>query len=260
MDYGADECRLLRTFGTGQEAITLRLARGGNIGSFDMVIAGPGVPKLPLRVSVTVELEPQGAKQATKGYSLAVPGQTNRFVRWYDSDMGLLDKFGADQLVGISSGDSLAVRLELTQAKAALAALETCYIDLLKSWEIGDADIARWLVMRGAIADKDTEVLAQRVGAPQRKGNPGAWATTNDYPTEALLQELSGTVVALIRIDDAGLPASCHVVASSKVPVLDSQTCSVLMRRARYVPAHDEVGKAIGSILLERIRWVIPTN
>ena len=50
IDYAPNECRLVRTFGTGDGAITLRFARGAGLDSFDMLIAGKALPKLGERV------------------------------------------------------------------------------------------------------------------------------------------------------------------------------------------------------------------
>ena len=60
VDYADEECRLLRTFGTGADAVTMRLARGSGLQSFDMVIAGTNIPRLGDDVKVTLKLETQG--------------------------------------------------------------------------------------------------------------------------------------------------------------------------------------------------------
>ena len=66
--------QLQRTFGSGDQAVTLRLTRGGNTGSVDMVVAGPGIPRLPARLAIKTMLDPQGATQTASGYSMAIPG------------------------------------------------------------------------------------------------------------------------------------------------------------------------------------------
>lgn len=73
IDYADNECRLLRTFGSSDQTITLRLARGGNTGTIDMVIAGIGVPKLPPRLPVQIKFDPQGLTQSSSGCSMAIP-------------------------------------------------------------------------------------------------------------------------------------------------------------------------------------------
>ena len=257
VDYGTDECRLIRTFGSGPQAIVLRLARGGNIGNIDMVIAGASIPKLPPRVSVKMSLLPQAASQSSPGYSMAVPGKPLRFVRWFDADMTLFEGFGGNQLVEIDAG-TFSVQLNLTLAKPALDALQVCYVDLLKSWGIGDSDAAALAAIRSGAGQDVSAVMAQQLGAPRRKGRPGAWLTSADYPTEALRQDQGGTVVVLVNVGETGLPEKCNVVISSKVPVLDEQTCAVLLRRTRYSPGQDADGKPKRSVTVERVRWLVP--
>ena len=76
IDYAPNECRLLRTFGTGHAAVTLRFARGAGLDSFDMLIAGKALPPIKrAHVPVKLRLDPGGAEQVFDGYSMALPGR-----------------------------------------------------------------------------------------------------------------------------------------------------------------------------------------
>lgn len=262
VDYAPDECRLLRTFGTGADAVVLRIARGGAIGSFDMVIAGSSIPRLPQAVEVALRTEPQGQIQRTEGYSLAVPSGNARFIRWFDGNAALLDEFASTQQIEIAanhrSTTRYSVKINLVQVKTALAALQTCYAGLLKSWGVDEASLARLIAARPLTDDKVTSVMAQRLDLPRPKGQPGRWATTDDYPTEALRQEISGSVVALLNLGETGKPDKCHVAVSSSHAILDQQTCALLLQRARFTPPIDQAGNAVRSITVERVRWMIP--
>lgn len=260
LDYAQEECRLSRSFGSGDDQLVLRIARGGSIGAVDMVLAGKGLPRLPSRIGVKVSMPPKDTVATASAYSMPLPGPLERFLRWNDTSLALLDVGASAGLLRIDAGDKFTVLLNATQFSAAMTALQTCYVDLLKGWGVDDASIERIITVRSPDSRSLNEVTAQRVDRPVPKGNVASWVTPDDYPTEALRQELSGVVIVVLGLDPSGRPEKCHVAVSSKVPVLDEQTCAVLMRRARYQPVSDAFGSPTRTATVERVRWLIPTD
>lgn len=92
------------------------------------------------------------------------------------------------------------------------------------------------------------------------KGNPGNWATTNDYPSRALNEEREGTTGFRVSVGPDGRASSCDVTSSSGSPDLDAATCSNVLRRARFTPATDGEGNPTTDSYSNRIRWVIPKD
>lgn len=92
------------------------------------------------------------------------------------------------------------------------------------------------------------------------KGNPGSWATTNDYPSRALREERAGVTGFRVSVTADGRASGCTVTSSSGSPDLDEATCSNVMRRARFNPAMDGEGKPTTGSYSGRIRWVIPKD
>lgn len=90
------------------------------------------------------------------------------------------------------------------------------------------------------------------------KGNPGNWATTNDYPTRALREERAGVTGFRVTVSPEGRVTSCDVTSSSGSPDLDEATCSNVTRRARFNPATDGEGQPTSGSYSGRVRWVIP--
>jgi len=88
--------------------------------------------------------------------------------------------------------------------------------------------------------------------------NPANWITSADYPVRALRMRIEGVVGFLIAIDRLGMPSSCDITQSSNAPELDAQTCTLLLQRARFSPAHDANGKSVASSYRSRVRWHIP--
>ena len=92
----------------------------------------------------------------------------------------------------------------------------------------------------------------------QPKGNPGSWATTNDYPTRALREEREGVTGFRVTVGTDGRATGCDVTSSSGSADLDQATCSNVMRRARFTPATDGEGNPTTGSYSSRVRWVIP--
>jgi protein TonB len=90
------------------------------------------------------------------------------------------------------------------------------------------------------------------------KGNPGNWATSNDYPSRALREEREGSTGFRVTVGTDGKVAECSVTRSSGSPDLDQATCDNIRRRARFTPATDGEGNPTTGSYSSTIRWVIP--
>ena len=115
-----------------------------------------------------------------------------------------------------------------------------------------------------AVAPPPAPVLAPPAPAPtgpsssaQPKGNPGSWATTNDYPSRALREERSGTAGFRVTVGLDGRVIDCQVTSSSGHADLDQATCANVSRRARFKPAMQD-GQPVQGSYSNRVRWVIP--
>jgi len=92
------------------------------------------------------------------------------------------------------------------------------------------------------------------------RGNPGSWATTNDYPSRALREERAGTTGFRVTVGPDGRVTDCQITSSSGHADLDEATCANVRRRARFTPATDGEGQPTSGSYSNRIRWVIPTD
>ena len=90
------------------------------------------------------------------------------------------------------------------------------------------------------------------------KGDPGSWATTDDYPPSSLRNEEAGTTGFRLEIGTDGKATSCSITKSSGFSALDDATCKVVSRRARFKPAKDASGTPIGDTYSSRVKWQIP--
>jgi protein TonB len=77
----------------------------------------------------------------------------------------------------------------------------------------------------------------------------------DDYPSQAIDNEESGTVSVALSIGADGRVANCSVTGSSGSRTLDSTTCRILQRRAKFTPAMDSNGNPTTGRTTSRITW-----
>lgn len=83
-----------------------------------------------------------------------------------------------------------------------------------------------------------------------------SYLSNDDYPVEALRNGWEGDVVIKLHVGVDGRAHSCRIVTSSGYPLLDNQTCYLMLVRARFAPAKDEDGKPMeDDVLLPPIKW-----
>ena len=87
---------------------------------------------------------------------------------------------------------------------------------------------------------------------------PGAWVTTDDYPSASLRAEEQGTTGFKLVIDEKGRVIDCDITYSSGHARLDATACDALSARADFWPAHDEAGHAVSGSYASSVRWEIP--
>lgn len=90
---------------------------------------------------------------------------------------------------------------------------------------------------------------------PPEPSNPGAVLTPQDYPIEALRRNEHGIVTALLRVSIEGKVSACVVTESSGSATLDTTTCSLLKKRARFQPAKDAAGSPVDGEYRLAIAW-----
>lgn len=89
------------------------------------------------------------------------------------------------------------------------------------------------------------------------RGNPGGWATNDDYPPGAQREGVEGTTGFRLEVGPDGRVTGCSVTSSSGSAELDSTTCKLVSRRAKFNPGRDASGNPIGGQFSSRIRWQI---
>ena len=96
----------------------------------------------------------------------------------------------------------------------------------------------------------------QVVSAQSAKGELRTLFSADDYPASAQAAGAEGTSQASITIGPDGRVVGCNIIRSSGNTALDSATCNIIRRRAKFVPARDSNGNATSdTITTPPITW-----
>jgi periplasmic protein TonB len=77
------------------------------------------------------------------------------------------------------------------------------------------------------------------------KGDLRTLFSADDYPADAQRNGEEGTVQVELAVDARGHVSGCRLLRSSGSATLDTVTCRILERRARFTPARDAAGKRV---------------
>jgi TonB family protein len=88
--------------------------------------------------------------------------------------------------------------------------------------------------------------------------NPGSWINADDYPAFAIKNKLTGVVRVELAVAENGRVSACTILESSGAYILDSLTCNLMLRRARFTPALDAAGKPAVGTFVQRVMWRHP--
>jgi protein TonB len=111
------------------------------------------------------------------------------------------------------------------------------------------AAVALWSFLQPTIEDPASHAdpaIAMKSGERSEphsaEGEMRTLFSADDYPAEAQRRGEEGTVQAELAVDSSGRVTACTILRSSGSASLDSATCRVLQRRARFTPARDADG------------------
>jgi protein TonB len=99
----------------------------------------------------------------------------------------------------------------------------------------------------------DMVAQLQQVVRPPKPLQPiQSLVSPDDYPAGATGR---GTVAIDLIITKQGIPGLCEITQSGGSPQLDSATCQLLKRRARFTPAVDRNGKPSIGMVRVTVNW-----
>jgi hypothetical protein len=130
----------------------------------------------------------------------------------------------------------------LSQMQPLLKVMDDCVADLRRAFNFVEGD-------------GDPPGLKSRA---KSKAGLASLFSDRDYPAVAVVNAQGGRVEFVLLIGEDGRIADCTIVATSRVPSLDSQACALLKARARFDPARGLDGKPAKDFTRGAIVWRMP--
>ena len=237
VDYADSMCVLQRQFGSGEDTVYLGFRPGLFSEHMRMVLMRKGTDRSTRRGMTQLFFDggPPLKAPFTEGW---VEKQHAR-VMLIDLKVSDLAPLNHAKQLRVQAGKADII-LAPERVDAAMKALDPCQKDLLISWGMNKVTI-------DAIA----------TFAEPKDGVVGFFST-NDYPVAAIRKNEQGTAGVRYWVSIEGKVRECTVVESSGSAILDAQTCAIIMKRGKFLPARTKSGEAVESIGFSRIRWEIP--
>lgn len=243
LDYAENECRLIREFGSGDNQLWLRIARGSSLDKFDMMVGGAALPKSNSIVDMTMSAGSTGPTETKNAlpYTAQIAGTSHNIYRTLGADQSLFVAAANSETLDLKIGNKTEIAFQMKGLHKALTALSTCHDDLLTN--VFKVDVAKMRALQSPpVPAKGVE----------------RWVTTDDYPTPALVKNLTGKTQLVLSVDEKGKIADCTVIISSGHASLDQTACALMKKRGSFTPAKDANGNDVAAPWLSAVHWQIP--
>ena len=234
VDYAEHQCVASRSYGTADVPLALAFKPSplGDVLQFTVVknVMGGDPQQAPITIRI-------GDHSPIEMKALAF-NATRAKARMYrvNLPMGELDRMADASTLSVEMDGGIKRTFVLSQMKAVAAELTKCVADLRNHWNIGPENEAKF---------------KSKSAGP----NLASFFKDEDYPDIAIRNEQDGVVRFALLIDEAGKVADCTLIETSNVPLLDAQSCAILMTRAKLTPAIGLDGKPIKDARASKVTW-----
>lgn len=232
--FDANQCLASRSFGQAGNAVTLVLKQPAVGKAMQLALLRPDGAHRDFAEQLSSRIGFDGGPPTAIRELHYVVSASRTRIDSYILDPALIARLTTSQAIAVGFGD-----YRTGPMTKLMAMMKDCVEDLRKAWNVtlpGEPSA----VARPAVGDILSVI------------------SSDDYPSDAVSQQDSGTASFVMLIDEKGKIADCTITATSKVPLLDAQACAIVMRRATFTPAVGLDGKPARSASENTIRWVIP--
>lgn len=234
VNYDEAQCVATRNYGTDEKPLLLAFkpSARGSVMRILLVRRGSAVEAEQRPATVQFDGNPPISVNAlTHG-----DRQTRQFIATINMPM---QTFAANRRAATLSikGATFDERLAVPGLIGVAAAFEDCLAGLRQVWNVEAA-------------------TAARLRQPARPLQPLAnLFRSSSYPQRALQEANTGSVGVTMLIDEAGKVRDCMVEETSGFATLDTMSCYVLNKHAKFAPAVGADGKLAKSAVFQRIIW-----
>lgn len=255
-----ESCALARTFGTGPSQMVLQFEAFRPGDAFTVTIFGTPMEKFTGASPLNLRFLPDGAPTRivpvyVRRIRVKSNGQPVSAILFYADLAGrssmrplpeppLLPEADLARLnaLSVDLGSGAAYKFQLGSMLVPIKALRGCVEAMVRRWGF------------------DPALAAQPQGTPEPLGNPGNWATDNDFPVDALAKGIESDVHYRLTVDPAGQVTACIVQNRFPPGGFGELTCRLLRARAQFRPALDASGKPVASSYASTVLWRIPRH
>lgn len=272
-----DKCRMIRTFGSGEDELTLWIDKGGPGPGVNLTLIGRAV-RSPYGPYVRVGFVPGEAiernfiaAQSSKGRPVmglfGVQPVSLLAEEPEEPEPGFItpEEKAAEEQVDFSQGAPAAFASEKTikRRMAEITALEVsgAVIDPIA------IELDSFLPMANDLWEC-TATLTERLtrnggrdsssgGTPTTPLDAPVWARKlqENYPAHLVRAEQQGSVDVRLTVNKDGKASFCEVIAYSGPATFNDTACFQLLRHARFNPATDAAGNPVPSFYQTRITY-----
>jgi TonB family protein len=237
MDWGNQYCSLIRLPDRATPYMVAVRALPGH-GYSNVLLVARGYHRPPPRIDSILLLPSGRSFDVTTGEEPL--GDGTRAISLGRLPVEFWNVLASSNQMELNQGVRTVGQVPLIDAAAAVRALRQCVSDALRQWGVDEAALNA--VRRPAVSTNDLGVEPE------------------DYPREAIRQNIQGRVVVRIDVSAEGRATACAAVASSRTRVIDAAVCQAAMTRGRFTPALDANGVPTHSQIITTVTFFMPDS
>lgn len=268
-----DKCRVSRTFGEGEDRVTLWLFKGGPSRFINITAIGRPF-RNPYGARVTVGFSPR--EPLSRGYISSTSSKGRPVISLFG--VSVVSYQSAETADAVSKDAEKEERVDLSSARlgeqATVDEIATRYA-AIQSLNLSGALVQKVSLKTGPLTDvlslfaECIEGMPKRRAASSEIGNGKSqsaktigereWAMqiSADYPAHLLREMKQGGVGVRVQVSPKGRATFCEVTSHYGPAGFNDSACLAMMRHSRFEPALDANGEPIWGSYSTRITYRI---
>ncbi|MEL7199463.1 MAG: energy transducer TonB [Pseudomonadota bacterium] len=254
-----DKCRVNRSFGEGDDRVTLWIYKGGPGRYFNITAIGRPF-RNPYGARVKIGFTP--GESISRGYIATTSSKGRPVISMFGVPAVSFQSGAADEPE--AKAEEVASGLQLANADGLASAEEIAgRFDAIQSLDISGALVQKLSLKTGPLTDIlpllqtcIDRMPSKRAQYPRQEGSnfqgPRAvgereWAPkiSADYPSYLLRERKEGSVLVRVQISPEGRATFCEAVRFTGAPGFADAACRAMIRNSRFNPALDEKGQPV---------------
>lgn len=267
-----DKCRISRTFGEGEDAVTLWIEKGGPGRYYNITAIGRPF-RSPYGARVDIGFAP--GEMQTRGFVSNTSSSGRPVISLFGVQLVPFDKDpSANRTSPAEPSESLDLS-KLPDRETAAPEVLAERFDAVRSLDLSGALVEKVSLKTGSalpvatqLADCTSAMLEKRTKASESSAARGQgpradgereWATRihAEYPAYLLRESAQGSVGVRVAVSPEGRATFCEVLEFVGPAGFNDAACLSMVRHARFSPARDRAGQPVWGTFVTRITYRI---